>query len=222
MKESVAGRMAVARRPEPAAQRLSRVRSFVSQPVNLIFVGVTGIIAFLGLYPSVFLFYGSLTNTPLGVPGHFTLANYAQAYSDPETYTVLWNSFVYAAGASGLSVVLALIIAWITIRTNAPFGELFELTAIIPNILPTLLITSSWVLLLNPSNGLINVALIRLLGLKKAPLNIYSFPGLIFVEGLDLTPLASIATCWRPSSGAARRSCRARWSADASCCARAL
>ncbi len=113
-----------------------------------------------------------------------------QAYTDPETYTVLWNSFVYAAGASGLSVVLALIIAWITIRTNAPFGELFELTAIIPNILPTLLITISWVLLLNPSNGLINVALIRLLGLKKAPLNIYSFPGLIFVEGLDLTPLA--------------------------------
>jgi ABC-type sugar transport system permease subunit len=67
-----------------------------------------------------------------------------------------------------LSVALALTIAWITIRTNAPFRRLFELTAIIPNILPTLLITISWVLLLNPSNGLINVALIRLLGLKKA------------------------------------------------------
>jgi iron(III) transport system permease protein len=174
----------------PAAPRLSRVRSFLSQPVNLIFVSVTGIIAFLGLYPSLFLFYGSLTNTPLGVPGHFTLANYAQAYADPETYTVLWNSLVYAAGASGLSVVLALIIAWITIRTNAPFRRLFELTAIIPNILPTLLITISWVLLLNPSNGLINVALIRLLGLRMAPFNIYSLPGLIFVEGLDLTPLA--------------------------------
>jgi iron(III) transport system permease protein len=190
MKESVASRMAVPRQAPPAAQRLSRVRSFLSQPVNVIFFGVTGIIAFLGLYPSLFLFYGSLTNTPLGVPGHFTLANYIQAYTDPETYKVVWNSFVYAIGASGLSVVLALTIGWITIRTNAPFRRLFELTAIIPNILPTLLITISWVLLLNPSNGLINVALIRLLGLKKAPFNIYSLPGLIFVEGLDLTPLA--------------------------------
>jgi iron(III) transport system permease protein len=190
MKELVASRMAVPRRAVPAARRLSRVRSFLSQPANLIFVIVTGIIAFLGLYPSLFLFYGSLTNTPLGVPGHFTLANYIQAYTDPETYTVLWNSFVYAIGASGLSVVLALTIAWISIRTNAPFRRLFELTAIIPNVLPTLLITISWVLLLNPSNGLINVALIRLLGLKKAPFNIYSLPGLIFVEGLDLTPLA--------------------------------
>lgn len=190
MKELVDSRMAFPRRAEPAAPRLSRVRSFLGQSANLIFVILTGIIAFLGLYPSLFLFYGSLTSTPLGVPGHFTLANYAQAYTDPETYTVLWNSLVYAAGSSGLSVVLALVIAWITIRTNAPCRRLFELTAIIPNILPTLLITISWVLLLNPSNGLINVALIRLLGLRKAPINIYSLPGLIFVEGLDLTPLA--------------------------------
>ncbi len=178
----------IARRP--AAQTLSGVKSFLRQPANLVFLGVTAIIAFLGLYPSIFLFYGSLTNTPLGVPGHFTLANYRQAFADPETYTVLWNSFVYAIGASGLSVILALIIGWITIRTDAPFRRFFELTAIIPNIMPTLLITISWVLLLNPSNGLINVPLIRLFGLERAPFNIYSLPGLIFVEGLDLTPLA--------------------------------
>ena len=173
-----------------AAQRLSGIRFFLSQPVNLVFLGVTGTIAFLGLYPSIFLFYGSLTNTPLGVPGHFTLANYRQAFADPATYTILWNSFVYAVAASGLSVVLALIIGWITIRTDAPFRGLFEITAIIPNILPTLLIGISWVLLLNPSNGLINVGLMRVFGLEKTPINIYSLPGLIFVEGLDLTPLA--------------------------------
>ncbi len=172
------------------AQGLSGIKSFLSRPVNLVFLAVTAIIAFLGLYPSIFLFYGSLTNTPLGVPGHFTLANYRQAFADPTTYTILWTSFVYAVAASGLSVVLALIIAWITIRTDAPFRRLFELTAIIPNILPTLLIGISWVLLLNPSNGLINVGLVRVFGLKQAPFNIYSLPGLIFVEALDLTPLA--------------------------------
>ena len=171
-------------------QGLSGIKSFLSQPANLVFLSVTAIIAFLGLYPSIFLFYGSLTSTPLGVPGHFTLANYRQAFADPATYPILWNSFIYAIAASGLSVILALIIAWITIRTDAPFRRLFELTAIIPNILPTLLISISWVLLLNPSNGLINVGLIRIFGLKQAPINVYSLPGLIFVEGLDLTPLA--------------------------------
>ena len=158
--------------------------------MNLIFMGVAGVIAFLALYPSFFLLYGSFTDAPLGVPGHFTLHNYVQAYSDPEAYRLILTSFIFGIGASGLSVVLALTLAWITIRTNAPFRRLFELTAIIPNIMPPLLISISWVLLLNPSNGLINVTLMRLLGLAKAPFNIYSVPGLIFVEGLILTPLA--------------------------------
>ena len=45
-------------------------------------------------------------------------------------------------------------------------------------------------LLLNPNNGLINVVLTRWLGLHRSPFNIYSLPGLIFVEGMNLTPLA--------------------------------
>src|SRR3970040_1032971 len=100
------------------------------------------------------------------------------------------TSFIFGIGASGLSVTFALILAWITIRTNAPFRRLFELTAIIPNIIPPILISISWVLLLNPSNGLLNVLLMRVFGLAKAPFNIYSIPGLIFAEGLILTPLA--------------------------------
>jgi len=158
--------------------------------MNLIFTGVAGILAFLSLYPSFFLLYGSFTDAPLGVPGHFTLSNYVQAYSDAEAYHLILTSFIFGIGASGLSVILALTLAWITIRTNAPFRRLFELIAIIPNILPGLLISISWVLLLNPSNGLINIALKAALGLETSPLNIYSLTGLIFVEGLILTPLA--------------------------------
>ncbi len=158
--------------------------------MNLVFLGLAAILAFLSLYPSVFLFYGSFTDAPLGVPGHFTLKNYVQAYSDPEAYRLMLNSFIFGLGASGLSVVLALTLAWVTIRSNAPFRRLFELTAIIPNIMPPILIAISWVLLLNPSNGLINAVLVRVLGLEKGPFNIYSIPGLIFVEGLILTPLA--------------------------------
>jgi len=174
----------------PAGWALSRAGIFLTQPINLIFLGVAGIIAFLSLYPTFFLIYGSLTDAPLGVPGHFTLNNYIRAYSDPETYRLIVTSFVFGLGASGLSVVLALTLAWITIRTNAPFSRLFELTAIVPNIMPPILIAISWVLLLNPNNGLINASLVKLFGWQQGPFNIYSLPGLIFVEGLILTPLA--------------------------------
>ncbi len=174
----------------PSVWSRSRVGSFLNQPVAWVYIVVGGIIAFLSLYPTIFLFYGSLTDAPLGVPGRFTLQNYIRAYSDPEAYPLLLNSFVFGIGSSGLSVVLAMALAWITIRTNAPFRRLFELTAIVPNILPPILVAISWVMLLNPSNGLINGLFVKFLGMEKGPFNIYSVPGLIFVEGLILTPLA--------------------------------
>jgi iron(III) transport system permease protein len=168
----------------------SRIGAFLSQPVSWVFLIVGGIIAFLSLYPTFFLFYGSLTDAPLGVPGQFTFQNYVRAYTDPEAYPLLLNSFIFGIGASGLSITFALTLAWITIRTNAPYRRLFELTAIVPNILPPILVSISWVMLLNPSNGLINAGLVQVLGIEKGPFNIYSMAGLIFVEGLILTPLA--------------------------------
>jgi iron(III) transport system permease protein len=168
----------------------SRVALFFRQPINWVFLTITGIIGFLSLYPTFFLFYGSFTDAPLGLPGNFTLENYIRAYSDPEAYPLLFNSFIFGIGASGLSIVFALTLAWITIRTNAPLRRLFELTAIIPNILPPILVSISWVMLLNPSNGLINASLVKIFGLEQGPFNIYSMPGLIFVEALILTPLA--------------------------------
>jgi len=180
----------IALRRLPAVWSLGKAAMFLSQPVNWVFMGVAGIIAFLSLYPSFFLLYGSLTDAPLGVPGRFTLNNYIQAYTDPDAYRLIFTSFVFGIGSSGLSVVLALTLAWITIRTNAPFRKLFELTAIVPNIMPPILISISWVLLLNPNNGLINAIAAQWLGLEGGLFNIYSLPGLIFVEGLILTPLS--------------------------------
>jgi iron(III) transport system permease protein len=173
-----------------SAWKRTRIGAFLLQPVSWVFIIVGAIIAFLSLYPTVFLFYGSLVDAPLGLPGHFTLQNYVRAYSDPEAYPLLLNSFIFGIGASGLSLVFALTLAWITIRTNAPCRRLFELTAIIPNILPPILVAISWVLLLNPSNGLINGLFVNFFGMEKGPFNIYSIPGLIFVEALVLTPLA--------------------------------
>lgn len=173
-----------------SAWKRTRIGAFLVQPVSWVFIAVGAIIAFLSLYPTVFLFYGSLVDAPLGLPGHFTLQNYVRAYSDPEAYPLLLNSFIFGIGASGLSIVSALVLAWITIRTNAPYRRLFELIAIIPNILPPILVAISWVLLLNPSNGLINGLFVNFFGIQKGPFNVYSLPGLIFVESLILTPLA--------------------------------
>src|SRR5437867_2553941 len=158
-----------------------------TDPAVVATAGVGLILAFLALYPTAMLFYGSVSDAPLGVPGHLTLAHYRTAYSDPNTYRMIGNSFVFASGAAALSIAVAGLLAWITVRTDAPGRALFELVAVVPNVLPPLLTATAWVLLLSPRIGLINVVAQRV-GLP--PFNVYSMPGMIFVEGLILAPLA--------------------------------
>lgn len=149
-----------------------------------------GLIAVLSLQPTLMLFYGSVSDAPLGLSGRLTLQHYRTAYSDPEIAPLLLNSFAFAAGSAVLSLLLAGVMAWIVVRTNAPGAGCFELIAVVPNIVPPLLIAVAWTLLLNPTVGLLNLPLMGLFGLSGAPFNIYSLPGMIFVEGLILTPLA--------------------------------
>jgi iron(III) transport system permease protein len=154
----------------------------------VLFVGI--IIGYLSLSPTLMLFYGSFRTQPLGVPSEYSFAHYISAYSDPLTYELLLNSFVFAFGSALLATVLAATLAWISIRTNAPWRKFFELTAIVPNIFPPVMLAVSWTVLLSPRTGLINRALMELFGLAQAPLNIYSIPGMIFVEALITAPLA--------------------------------
>ena len=154
----------------------------------VLFVGV--VIAYLSLSPTLMLFYGSFRSKPLGLPGDFTLAHYIAAYTDPLTYQLLFNSFIFAAGAAVLATFLAATLAWIAIRTNAPFRKFFELTAIVPNIFPPVMLAVSWTVLLSPRTGLINRLLMQTFDLAQAPLNLYSLWGMIYIEALITTPLA--------------------------------
>jgi len=167
------------------------LNSFRREPQLTVVIGVGAVIAFLSLSPTLMLFYGSFRSKPLGVPSaEFTLAHYIYAYSDPLTYELLFNSFVFAAGSSILATALAAALAWISIRTNAPGRKFFELTAIVPNIFPPVMLAVSWTVLLSPRTGLINRLLMQMFNLENAPLNLYSLWGMIFVEALITTPLA--------------------------------
>jgi iron(III) transport system permease protein len=166
------------------------LRAFRQNPQLAVVTVVGIIIAYLSLSPTLMLFYGSFLSKPLGVPGEFTLAHYGRAYGDPLTYRLLLNSFIFATGSSVLATALAATLAWISIRTNAPFRKFFELTSIIPNIFPPVMLAVAWTVLLSPRTGLLNRLLMALFDLESAPMNIYSLGGMIFVEALITTPLA--------------------------------
>ncbi len=147
------------------------------------------IVGFLTVCPVVMLVFGSLSEG-LTASGDFTLAKYVAAYSDPALLEVLFNTVVFVVGASISATTLALFLAYLNIRTDIPFKFIFGVISIIPMMIPHILFSVSWVLLLNPSNGILNLLLKELFALENAPFNIYSLPGMILVEGLLDLPIA--------------------------------
>ncbi|MCK9388922.1 MAG: ABC transporter permease subunit, partial [Sulfuritalea sp.] len=147
------------------------------------------IVGALTVCPVVMLVLGSFSEG-LTAFGHFTVDKYVQAYTDPGFLEVMVNTGIFVLTSSLLSTVLAIFLAYLNTRTDIPFKFLFKIISIIPMMIPHLLFAVSWALLLNPSNGLINLGLKEAFGLDNAPLNIYSMWGMILVEGLLDLPIA--------------------------------
>jgi iron(III) transport system permease protein len=147
------------------------------------------IVGALTVCPVVMLVLGSFSEG-LTAFGHFTVDKYVAAYTDPGFYQVMVNTGIFVLASSLLSTVLATFLAYLNTRTDIPFKFLFKIISIIPMMIPHLLFAVSWALLLNPSNGLINLGLKEAFGLDSAPLNIYSLWGMILVEGLLDLPIA--------------------------------
>jgi iron(III) transport system permease protein len=164
------------------------VRRFNSQ--TLILIGATLFVLYLAGVPLVMLLYGSIRSAPIGEPGAtYTLQNYVKAYFDKEFYYLLLNSIYYALGTCAVTFLIGTFLAWVSERTNTPFKKLFVVMALVPFIIPGILSTISWILLLSPKIGLINLVVKDLLGLESAPFNVYTMWGMIWAESIHLYPL---------------------------------
>lgn len=157
---------------------------------SLILVGCTAFVLYLAGIPLVMLLYGSIRSAPIGEPGAtYTIQNYVKAYFDKEFYLLLLNSVYYALGTCSLTFVIGTFLAWVSERTNTPLKKLFVVMSLIPFIIPGILSTISWILLLSPKIGLINIVVKQVLGLEAAPFNVYSMWGMIWAESIHLYPL---------------------------------
>ena len=147
------------------------------------------IVGFLTVCPVVMLAIGSFS-AGFGRFDRFTWMKYVEAYSDPEFLAVLWNTLVFTTGSAIVTTVLALFLAYMNTRTNIPFKFLFGVVTILPMMIPHILFTASWAMLLNPNNGMLNRLLREIFGLKTSVFNIYTIPGMILVESLLDLPIA--------------------------------
>ncbi|MFW6149370.1 MAG: ABC transporter permease, partial [Atribacterota bacterium] len=147
------------------------------------------IVGLLTVSPVIMLTFGSFSKG-LSAFGTFTLEKYISAYTDPAFAKIIFNTIIFVIGSSMVATLLALFLAYLNNRTNIPFKFIFKIISITPMMIPHILFSVSWVLLLNPSNGILNLILKQLFSLESSPLNIYSLWGMIMVEGLLDMPIA--------------------------------
>jgi iron(III) transport system permease protein len=153
-------------------------------------LGVGLLLAYLVLLPLALVVLSSFRPGGFPLDPGFTLRNYVTAYGDPGFPALLGATLMFALGSSLLALVLGLGLAWLVERSDLPGRDALRGLVLLPMATPPILLAIAWAMLLSPRNGVINQILMNAFALSQAPLDIYTLPGMVFVQGLALVPTA--------------------------------
>lgn len=146
------------------------------------------ILVYLTLLPILFLFYGAFV--PDIGSFQFTFANIVKVYTDSSLLPLAGRTFIFATSSSLVALIMGGTAAWITEKTATRLRGPVSAINLLSLTFPSLLTSIVWISLLAPKSGLINSWLTSTFGLPVGVFQIYSLPGMIWVEGLHGAPLA--------------------------------
>jgi thiamine transport system permease protein len=131
------------------------------------------IYAVLLLFLILFYFYPltSILTLSFAPEGEFGLDALEKLFRTPRYLQTLWFTTWQAALSTLLTVVLALPGSYVFARYEFPGKALIQALSTVPFVLPTMVVSLAFTALLGP-RGLLNLALMRLLGLEGPPLDL--------------------------------------------------
>jgi iron(III) transport system permease protein len=143
---------------------------------------VLAVVAFGVLFPVLLVVLESFQVASPGQPAAYGIDGWRAALSEPGLRAALMNTLTVTLVRQLLSLPLAVVIAWLLARTDLPGRNWIEFAFWAAFFLPTLTVTLSWILLLDPEYGLINTWLARIPLIGTGPFDIYSFWGIVWVH----------------------------------------
>lgn len=141
------------------------------------------ITSILVLLPIGMLLWGSFSQE--AAEWRFTLSNYAQIL---ENLVPLRNTLVVSIGATLLSALFGVSLAWVLARTNTPLRETYAKLVVVPFYLTPFIGAIAWTLLASSKIGVLNKLLMMIFNLKNPPMDVYSVYGIIWVMGIYYAP----------------------------------
>lgn len=132
--------------------------------------------------PILFLLIGSFNTAPPGQSAAYGLDNWIRAFSDPQTLSALWMSFLFSVVRLVPSLTFSVTIAWLIARTDMPGGSVIEFLCWLAFFVPDFPLTLAWILLLDPHFGFLN-DIVHALPFANGPwFDPYSFWGIVWVH----------------------------------------
>jgi iron(III) transport system permease protein len=142
------------------------------------------IVGVLVLFPILQMIVQSFRTAMPGQSGAWSIEGWRAVFAERALQTAIYNTVALTVVRQVLALVIAVFIAWLLSRTDLPGRHVFEFLFWLAFFLPSLTVTLSWILILDPKFGLFNQLLARLgmTNLGIGPLNIYSFWGIVWVH----------------------------------------
>jgi len=161
----------------PFTGRKIRIRGFRS--AEFLVVAFFGIV--MGL-PLLFMLHGSFNIAPPGKEAIYSFQNWIEAFSEPQTLSALWMSFLISSVRILPSVSIAVLVAWLIARTDMPGGTTIEFLCWFAYFVPDFPMVLAWILLLDPHFGFLNTMAQALPFIDGPIFNPYSFWGIVWVH----------------------------------------
>jgi len=146
------------------------------------------ILAALVLAPVIPTIYQSLIDRPLYEQGGlFTLQNFVNLFTEADFGIVALNTLVFAVLTTVLTLVIAVPLAIVVVRTNIPGRRIFGVSMQWPFFISSLILGFGWITMYGPA-GFVSTEVRRLTG--GVPWDLYTIPGMALTEAVALAPIA--------------------------------
>jgi iron(III) transport system permease protein len=125
----------------------------------------------------------------LGFGATWGLGNYKLMVEHPPLRDAFFNTIVIATGATILSTIVGVSLAWLNARTNCPWREKLEPFNLIPYFLSPFVGAIAWHNLASPEVGLLNNFARWFFGIEEHLFNVDNIWGVIWVTAIFHAPL---------------------------------
>ena len=158
--------------------------------IDIKWIVILVVVAFLVIFEVIPLSY--LLIRSLFPKGSFSLDSFKRVYTYDLNWTALINTVVISGLTTIFGVILAFPLAFLVGRTDMYGKKFFRTLFVTTYMVPPYVGAMAWLRLLNPNAGVLNKFLMQIFNLSKAPFNIYTVGGIVWVLTCFYYPYAFI------------------------------